>query len=60
MMPKYGNIIDRDSNKGIPSLLKKHTLAYRNITELKPYETKGNVYFLLIILHCHNKILIST
>lgn len=59
-MPKYGNVIDRDSSKGIPSLLKKLKLAYGNITELKPYETMGNVYFLLIILYCHNKILITT
>lgn len=46
-MQKYSNIIDRDSTKGITSLLRNFTLAYGNITELKPYETKGNVYSLL-------------
>jgi hypothetical protein len=40
-MPKYSNIIDMDGTKGISSLLKKLTLDYRHITELKTHETRG-------------------
>jgi hypothetical protein len=49
-MPKYSNIIYKVSTKGISSLLKKLTLDYGNFTELKPYKTKENAYFLLFTL----------